>query len=594
MALWGLCLVLGAVAWGCSRAGQDSLAQRVVLPMAVGLFFAVVGFARYASYAEEVQAVWCRGERPLPDGKGTVAGKRSGGGLPGGRGTGGQSMSGGGRRPVNRGNPDEFDYVRWRWIQGVEERDSWMTRLREGALSVRQRLIDTYASADMDEQTQAIVAAATLGDRSQLSRDTRDLYAAAGASHLLALSGLHLTIIVGFFLTLLNGRLVMSPWRPWVALGVIVFIWTYALIAGLPTSLVRASLMTTVFIIGAMQLNFGSPMHWLILTALLMLLLRPVWLFDVGAQLSFAAVAGIVILHRRWYGWFFSRWRFQCFWLERYHLMWPFTSLSVSLAAQLATLPLVAYYFHRIPAYAPVFNILFIPLTTAMIYLALVLVLISFIVSVLPFVGFVVPLMGRLLSWIVAVQLAVMQFEVQLPGAVIHDFWSRKAESQVVVYNNWRCPALHVIASPESSWLLMPEPDSLETGMHSIAQTFWQRRLTAEPLVLKGRQALAVADFKAVMVDGNVECGTIVDDGAGEWKETRTKVDILWLTKGCEMMTLGALGEMYAPELLVLDASLKLWQRQCLREEAERMGWSVYDVAAQGALRARLFQENER
>lgn len=548
-AAWGFALLLAFGAWLCWHHDSRLSRSRVLFTWLTIIFFAVCGFARYAAYAEDVQASWQRMERP----------------------------------PVNRGNPDEFDYVRWRWIQGVEDRTTWMTRLRLRALDVRKQLLDAYASTEMDEEAQAIVAAVTLGDRSQLRHDTRDLYAAAGASHLLALSGIHLTIIVGFFLTLLKGRLLLSRWRPWLGMAVLLFIWTYVFVAGLPTSLVRAALMTSLFLVGALQQRYVQPLHWLALTALVMLLIRPVYLFDVGAQLSFAAVAGIVVLHRRWHQWFFEHHRFLCFRLERYRLMWPLTAFSVSVAAQVFTLPLVAYYFHRIPLYAPVLNLIFIPLTSLLIYSALVLLCVSFI----PFLSVLVPFLGRAMSWIVAVQLSVMQFEVSLPGAVINDFWSRKAEPQVVVYNNWRCPALHVIAAPDKSWLLMPEPDSLQTGMCYIAESFWRRRLTDAPMLLADKTAVAIDNgFSAVMIDDdNLAVACANDEYGGS---SVTSIDMLWITKGFKGQHLNDLPQHYCPKLLVLDAALSPWQRSALKEDAIRVGWNVYDVAERGALRLNL------
>ena len=562
-AMWGFALLTALGAWLCWRfdgppgsngAGMMSRRLRGVLfSSLISVFFLVFGFARYAAYSADVQASWQAMERP----------------------------------PVNRGNPDEFDYVRWRWIQGVEDTTAWTAQLRRRALIVREHLLETFASVGMDREAQAIVSAATLGDRSQLSHETRDLYAAAGASHLLALSGLHLSIIVGFFLTLLNGRLLLSPWRPWLAVAVFAFIWTFAFIAGLPTSLVRASLMTSLFLAGSLLRRFGHPLHWLVLTALVMLLIRPVYLFDVGAQLSFAAVAGIVVLHRRWYMWFFEHYRFLCFRLERYHLMWPFTVFSVSLSAQLFTLPLVACFFHRIPFYAPLFNLVFIPLTTALIYGALALLIVSSLS-----LASLSALLGRALSWIVAAQIAVMHFEVSLPGAVVNDFWSRKAEPQVVVYNNWRCPALHVIASPDTSWLLTPEPDSIQAGMRYIAESFWRRRLTSDPVVLEGRQAVAIeGGFKAVMIDSDGLTAAHATD-AGD-KESIANIDVLWITKGFRGESLDGLVQCYRPRLLVLDASLSPWQRAALRDDAARVGWCAYDVAEQGALRLRLSDDKD-
>ena len=563
-AAWGCCLLVVLVAASVYPRSARKVEGFSFIAL-TALFFAIVGFVRYASYADEVQRQWQQMERP----------------------------------PVNRGNPDEFDYRRWRWLtQSTADSTSVSSRLRQRALAVRERLAARYVITGLDDEALAVVTAITLGDRSLLQRETRDLYAAAGVSHLLALSGLHLGIIVGLFLTWLNGWLVCSRWRTGVGVLVILFIWTYAFVAGLPTSLVRASLMTSLFVIASLMQRQGSAMNLLVLTAFAMLLIRPVYLFDIGAQLSFAAVAGIIALHGRWVRWAFERWRFQCFWLERYHLMWPLEMLSVSVAAQVATLPLVAYYFHRVSLYAPLFNLVLIPLTMLLVYGALALLLASVALPALS------SALAVGLSWIVAAQMALMRWEVSWPGAIVEDFWSRKAEPQVVVYHNWRCPALHVIAAPERSWLLTPMPDSVEVGMKYIAESFWRRRLTAAPVVLRGRTAVAVKGvdaFQAVMIgEGSGREGWREEDGddiiaahasrveGQTHAKACSEVDILWLVRGFRGGRLGWLTEAYRPKLLVLDASLPRWQSAELREEAKKIGWRVYDVAEQGAMRIRL------
>ena len=236
VATWGFCAFVTFVAWAVWRKEYRKGPGRWLFPLLAFLFFAAIGFIRYASYARDMHEVWAKMERP----------------------------------PVNRGNPDEFDYVRWRWVQGVEDSTSLLSGVKSYALRLRSRLVEGLGAAEMDDQAEAIVVAATLGDRSQLSTATRDLYAAAGASHLLALSGLHLSIIVGFFIMLMNGPLIMSRWRPVVFIAVIVFIWGYAFVAGLPTSLVRAALMTTFFLCGSMARRNSGLLHWLTLTAVLM------------------------------------------------------------------------------------------------------------------------------------------------------------------------------------------------------------------------------------------------------------------------------------------------------------------------------------
>ena len=539
---WGSCVLLTLLAVARYR-HELRLQLRPRLPVfsiLTFLFFLAVGFGRYASVAERQHQEW--------------------------------DIEG---RPVNRGNPDEFDVVRWRWVNMPTAR---MKILEEAGTKVRERLVGKVKMLGMEEKALSVILAMTLGDRSMLQKDTRDLYARAGASHLLALSGLHLGIIVGLFLTWMNGRLLRSRWRPVVGASVLLFIGGYTFITGMPTSLVRASLMTSLFVVASLMQRYGSPLQQLLLTAIIMLLWQPMFLFDVGAQLSFTAVAGILLFYHPIYVWAFERWRYQIFWMERFRLLWPITTIAVSLCAQVFTLPLVAYYFHQIPTYGPLLSVVLIPLTTLLLYLSFVVVLLSMLWPL------AAAWLSGGLSWLIAAQIWLMTQVSRWPGAVIPDFWSRKAEPQVVVYHNRRCPALHVIATPEQSWLLMPQPDSLETGMYYIRRDFWKRRLTAEPMVLRNERSIAMTDgFKAVMVNKGGDEDE--DSSATAAYATPMAVDVLWVVRGFRGGQLGKLSKAYRPYLLVLDASLPQWQRTSLTAEALKIGWNIYDVAEKGALR---------
>ena len=362
-----------------------------------------------------------------------------------------------------------------------------------------------------------------------------------------------------------------------MALLVVAFIWSYAFVAGLPASLVRASLMTSLLVLLSCVHRQRQGVNVLLATVLLMLLIRPVYLFDVGAQLSCLAVAGILLFYQPFMKWCYQRWRFVLFRLDRYYLAWPLKLLAVSVCAQLLTWPLVMYYFHQYPLYGALFSIVLVPLTTLLVYGALAVMLTGLVWMA----GAQWMAVG--VGWLVSAQLWVMQVETSLPGAVIPDFWSRKAEPQLVVYHNRVCPALHLIASPEQSWLLMPEPERADSGLAYIAKSFWKRRLTQEPVVLKGKRAVAVEGMTTVMVDGNLG-----RHGMATYTMEGRKVDVLWITRGFRGGQLEEVARAFRPGLLVLDASLARWQRGALKEEALRRGWRVYDVAEEGALRLRI------
>jgi competence protein ComEC len=178
----------------------------------------------------------------------------------------------------------------------------------------------------------------------------------------LALSGLHLSIIY-----LLLSRLTLGRRRWWLTQVLVVLaIWAYALLTGLSVSVVRAATMLTVYALFSLGGRRRSSLGVLSFTALVMLLVSPASLFDVGFQLSFAAMLAILTLQP-----LFERLVSRDWLLEHPLWRWLWGLTTVSVAAQVGTAPLVAYYFGRFSTYFLLTNFIVIPLTTAILYLAL-------------------------------------------------------------------------------------------------------------------------------------------------------------------------------------------------------------------------------
>lgn len=245
----------------------------------------------------------------------------------------------------------------------------------------------------MNPDNLAVAKAMTIGMRQNLSPELRDTYSLTGASHLLAVSGLH----VGIVALLINALLRLLPVfrRGHLAKNIvaIVIIWLYAMLTGLSPSVVRAAMMFTGMQFALFSSQRHNSMNALLGTAAVMLLINPNYLYDVSFQLSFMAVLGIFVVYRPLYGLVRARWS----WLNA---LWSVVLIGV--AATLATAPLVSYYFGRIPLIGVIIN-------PAVVLTAHVTVLFSLLWIIAPF-GF----LNGLLSWIIGgsagVQNAVVRF----------------------------------------------------------------------------------------------------------------------------------------------------------------------------------------
>ncbi len=234
------------------------------------------------------------------------------------------------------------------WQQGIEQK----------AKSVQTAMIARLERSGVSPRTLALSEALVVGKRDDLSRETKQAYREVGASHLLALSGMHLGILYGFLYLIFIRWVRFSKWR-WHALPLILLVlWGYALLTGLPVSLVRAALMLSVLTIIFLMGYDTDPLHPLALSAIIILLISPTDLLSISFQLSFVAVFFLLTLWRPIHD-MFPR------------MPWAVRLLVVSCVASLGTMPLVAYYFHQIPMLGPPLSVVLIPLTTGIIYLTI-------------------------------------------------------------------------------------------------------------------------------------------------------------------------------------------------------------------------------
>ena len=268
------------------------------------------------------------------------------------------------------------------------------TRLR--CLQWRQQLLAHYEAQGLEGEQYAVVAAMTLGDKSALTKDVREVYAVTGAAHVLALSGLHLGIIYALLSLLVVGR----RWQMLSQLVCILGIWAFAFLVGLSASVVRSAIMLTVYALLSLGHRDKMSLNTLAFTAILMLVVNPRSLFDIGFQLSFMAVASILLWLPVFRGAFSD-----AYLMEHRLLKWVWSMAGVSLAAQLGVAPLIAFYFGRFSTYFLLTNFIVVPAATLILYLSLVVLFI--------------PGLAYLLIYIVRQLNICLAYIATIPGASI-------------------------------------------------------------------------------------------------------------------------------------------------------------------------------
>lgn len=319
-----------------------------------------------------------------------------------------------------------FDYARWLRLHGFSAQTfllpsnwqkarvslqplGWWNRLVLQARQVRQRLLDRYRQWQIGGDEAAVVAALSLGDKSGLSKRLRNDYSRSGVAHVLALSGLHLGILCGLFSLFSRRR--SGRWLS--SLLTLTCVWAFALLTGLSPSVVRAALLLSLYSVFFLALRRPQPLNVLLGTVLLMVLVRPLLVYDLGFQLSVLSVLSIHLFLPILVPPFLvapKTSRRAVWWRRLARGLWTFASLSI--AAQIGTSPLVAYAFGSLPTYFLISNLVAVPCATLLLYLVLAL----FLTTPLPVVQ---TLVAQMVVSVAKVMNEVLRWVSSLPCATI-------------------------------------------------------------------------------------------------------------------------------------------------------------------------------
>ena len=284
----------------------------------------------------------------------------------------------------------------------------------------------------------SVLSALTLGYKNDLDYNIQKSYAASGAIHVLAVSGLHVGIVFIIISSLLKilGKSIGARILRFVLS--LLFIWFFALLTGGAPSVLRASLMFSFIALGTALNRRSSIYNSIFASAFLLLLYNPFLLFDLSFQLSYSAVISIVFFQPR----ISALLNFNCKILK-----WAWSLTSVSLAAQIGTIPITIFYFHQFPNYFLLSNFIVIPLATIIIWLSLLFFLslnINIIADSLAYllkqiIHFQNTLILKIESWPYALSEGLYIDAIQLTLLILmllslmQLLWSKKAVSSLVL-----------------------------------------------------------------------------------------------------------------------------------------------------------------
>ena len=529
-------------------------------------------------------------------------------------------------------NPEQFDYKDYLYKKGITHQvylksDTWFNLNHNDANPVyrfsywiRDFLLSTMQDLGVKDDEYAVAAAILLGYDDSLPQELRQKYVAAGAMHILCVSGLHVGVIFmvfSYMLVFLNDR--KKSQRVIKQLVLLVLIWFYALLAGLAPSILRATIMLSFVIVGNIINRKGVLLNSLAASAFILLCINPANIFDIGFLLSYVAVVGIVVLQKPISKLFY----FKC---NIFNKIWEIT--SVTIAAQIATTPFTIYYFHQFPMYFWLSNLFMTPVSSIVIIGGMIMLLIFFIpyinVAVAWCVSKMIFIMNYGVSWIESLPCSIvkgiyineiqfvillitllailflvelkskkMLFFIMIMSCIfltvnLTNMLKRHNQKEMVIYSvnsmtamDFVCGRNHVILADtnfyndESAFSYNVENYLVSRGVfHNGKSRFLDDDF--DEVFVKKRKNVVTFDEKLIgMSDGSEFLRAELD--------YKIPLDYM-LVYGRKRQTLKSLLNAYDFDNLIIDGSVPYYIASKLIEEAETLGIKCHDLREDGAI----------
>ncbi len=524
-------------------------------------------------------------------------------------------------------NPREFNYKRFMGFKQVNRQiflstDDWIkSGKNEGSLllakvyELRQFLINVLREHISDDDSYAVGVSLILGMREKLDDELIKAYSSSGAMHVLAVSGLHVAILYSIFNSLLFFMDRNSKSKIAKSVINVSLIWLYAVLTGLSASVLRSAVMFTFVAMGDNLRRPANIYNNLASSAFFLLLINPYFLMEVGFQLSYLAVLGIVMLQPRIYPLLYtSNWLLDKIWLIT----------AVSIAAQIATFPLGLLYYYQFPLYFLVSNLFVIPASTLVLYFGVALFALFWIPYVGGITGWLLDKTIWFMNWVVvyidSMPFALLQgISITVPeswflyliviGIVVFFYYHRNSfliaslaavvlllgwnaaekllnmqQQKLIVYSVPKTTAIDFISGTDHLFIadssLLGDYDRM---LFHIKHNWWDsglRSATAEisvniqlPFLKREKQFIQFLDKRVILLDNSFKSF----EGGG-----KLRTDFIILSKNARVRV-EDLAHAFDFKKIIFDSSnsdkkIAYWKKDC-----ERLGIEYYDVNESGA-----------
>jgi len=387
------------------------------------------------------------------------------------------------------GNPGGFDYKRYNLFQGITHQVFLgkgdfvvLNRNKQGffrkiLFSIRRKVLSIIRKNIKGNKEQGLAEALLIGYKDDLDKNLVQSYTNTGVVHVIAISGLHLGLIYWLMVRLCKPLKKVKAIKWLVPVIILAGLWLFSLLAGGQPSVLRSAVMFTCIVLAENFSRKASICNTLAFSAFVLLCVNPYWIWDVGFQLSYAAVASIVIFMKPIYNWFYIKNKILDF-------IWKLN--AVSIAAQLLTTPFSIYHFHQFPDYFLLTNFVAVPLSG-------IIVLGEILLCVISPVAFLAVLSGKILSWLIWLMNSYIERIESLP----YSLWSAMQISIV------QASLLAFIVAGIGYWLLEKQRIGAWVGIFALlffvslrSRSFYQANRQQKLIIynVPRRQAIDVID----------------------------------------------------------------------------------------------------
>ncbi|HEX5152016.1 MAG TPA: ComEC/Rec2 family competence protein [Parafilimonas sp.] len=525
----------------------------------------------------------------------------------------------------NSRNPAAFDYNRYCLFQDItaqvflSSEDYHTSSLKninvfqELLLAVRGWALQVLRQNINSPKELGIAEALLIGYRNDLDKELIQAYSNTGVVHIIAISGLHIGVIYSalvLFFSLFKSYRIKRWFEP---VFILLIIWLFTLIAGGAPSVLRAAVMFTFILAGKVLNKNGNIYNTLAASAFILLISNPFFLWDVGFQLSYAAVFSIVLFYKPVNA---------LLYFKNKSLRWIWQLSAVSLSAQIFTLPLVIYHFHQLPLLFLFSNLLAVPLSGIVLFAELILFCFSWWHSAAVLIGFVAESGIRLMNAFIehidkfsfsvwdGLHISFIQLILLLIATCLFAVWlfykntrafvraltvftlffvlrtadiiHHKLQQKIIVYNIPKQSAVDVIIG--NTFLF--------TGDSAILQNAFLKNFNLRPARIKNR----VHSSKDIVLPNIENCVLSINSSstlmlaktlpAYQPKE-KMELNILILSRNT-VQTPEEINNYFKCDYIVADGSIPLWKAIKWKKEFEQLHLRFYSVAQDGAFTINL------